>query len=282
MLGQNASHFLKNKFDIVGTFRLNKINQPIVNMVEVDITNYSECRKLIKEFRPDAMIHCAALTDLDFCENNKSLTKKVNIDGTVNILKSINYNCHFIFISTDSVYGQNEKFADEESPTNPINYYGNTKLKAESFVTNSDLRYTILRTNIFGYNFVKKISLFQFIYSNLLKNNKINLFHDVYFTPISTLHFSQGLKQIIDDKITGLYNYSGRQRLSKMEFGEIICELFDFDVQLINAISIDKHEFYAKRPKELSISSKKISKHILIPKNVYEQLEKFSNFFKLQ
>lgn len=273
MLGSNACVLLKDTFYVIGTYLSKNPKLEGIKQIKLDITDKSSCKKIITKFNPNVIIHCAAITDLEKCESNKKMAYNVNTFGTKNIIECINKDCHFIFISTDNIYNNGKQFNRENAKKNITNVYGDTKLKAEQIIINSKLKYTILRTNFFGWHLAdRKTGLLNFIYDNLNNHNEITLFHDVYFTPISIPNFIYGLIEIINRCITGTFNFAGRERMSKLDFGMIVAKIFDLDINLIVPISIDDKCFLAERPKEMSINSDKILDYVKIPKKISDQL----------
>ena len=273
MLGSNMCLLMNINYNVTGTYFSNKPNINNIHMVKMDIRNKKQCQKVVKTIEPDIVIHCAAITDMDLCETNQTLAYDVNTFGTENILDSINKDCHFIYISTDNVYNNEKQFNREDSKLNPTNIYGESKQKAEQIIINSNNKYTILRTNIFGWHLLKQnTGLLNFIYNNLKEKKTTTLFKDVYFTPISIPIFIEGLKNIIDTEIFGMFNFAGIERISKLEFGLIIADVFGLDKSVITSMSIDEKGFIANRPKEMSLDSTNISNHVKLPKTVVEQI----------
>ena len=274
MLGSNVCEYIKNEFQIIGGY-LNKV--PCITGIDkvlFDIKDHNICSTEIKKINPDVVIHCAALADMDFCEINPKIAYEINSEGTENILKSIDKECHFIYISTDNIYNNGFKYNKENATNNITNVYGASKLEGEVYTKKLSNNYTILRTNFFGWDTVdRKKGLFHFVYNNLLVGNSVDLFQDVFFTPISIPYLIKGIKKIVNNNITGIYNIGGRERLSKYRFGISLADAFGLDQQLINPISIDKIGFIAKRPKEMSMNSNKIKKYVEIPNSVLEQLK---------
>ena len=279
MLGSNICFVMNKNFNVTGTYLSNKPNISNIPMIKMDIRNKEECQKAINKINPDIVIHCAAITNMDLCEKDKKLAYDVNTYGTKNILESINRDCHLIFISTDNVYNNEKQFNRENAKKNITNIYGDTKRKAEKIIMGSSVNSTILRTNIFGWHLGgKKTGLFHFIYENLSNQNEITLFYDVFYTPISIPLFINGLKKIIEDRITGTFNFGGRERISKLEFGLIIADVFGLKESLIKPISIDEKPFLAKRPKEMSINSNKFQKYFTNYKDINSQIKDLSKF----
>jgi dTDP-4-dehydrorhamnose reductase len=273
MLGSNICFSLGKNFNVTGTYFSNKPNINNVHMIKMDIRNKKRCQKVIKTIDLDIVIHCAAITDMDLCETNQILAYDVNTFGTENILDSINKDCHFIYISTDNVYSNGNRFNKEKAKKSPTNVYGDSKLKAEKVILNSKRKYTILRTNIFGWHLLNKdAGLLNFIYNNLKNKNKITLFKDVFFTPISIPLFVDGLQRIIDNEIIGTFNFGGKERISKLAFGLKIADVFGLDKNSVIPISLDEKFFIAKRPKEMSMDSANIAKYIKVPNRIVDQI----------
>ena len=129
-----------------------------------DITNKDEVDKVIKGLNVDAIIHCAAWTNVDGAEdiNNKPLVKKINVDGTDNLVKAAKeIDAKFIYISTDYVFdGEGTTpFKPDDKNFNPQNYYGETKLQGELAVASQLDKFFIVRIawvfGLNGHNFVK-------------------------------------------------------------------------------------------------------------------------------
>jgi len=273
MLGSNMCLLMNQSYNVTGTYFSNKPNIYNINMVKMDIRNKKQCQKVVKTIEPDIVIHCIAITDMDLCETTPKLAYDVNTFGIKNVLESINGNCHFIFISTDNVYSNGKLFNRENAEKIPINVYGDSKLKAEQIIIESDKKFTILRTNIFGWHLLNKdVGLLNFIYKNIKKKIETTLFKDVFFTPISIPFFIDGVINIIECDITGAFNFAGIERISKLEFGLIIADVFGLDKSVITSMSIDEKGFIANRPKEMSLDSTNISNHVKLPKTVVEQI----------
>jgi dTDP-4-dehydrorhamnose reductase len=265
LLGSSLAHCFKNKYNILGLYNLHPINMKAVLTKKCDIiSNSFLLKKIVEKFNPEVIIHCAALTDVDFCEINKKLASKINIFGT----KIVSENCNIvgaklIYISTDSVYDGVKGDFSEEDKVNPINYYGFTKYEGER----EALKYSdslVLRTNIFGWNVQAKNSLSEWILDNLINNRKIKCFKDAIFSSIYTIELAKIIGAIIDKvpSLKGVYNCSSRTSLSKHRFALKIADKFKLNRLLIEPSSIDEFNFRAKRAKNLSLDVGKLQKDL--------------------
>ena len=106
--------------------------------VQFDISDKNKVEETFKKIDPEVVVHAATLTDVDKCETNKELAWKINVEGTKNIADAAKKSHSFlIYISTDYVFNGEKGQYKETDITDPVNYYGLTKLKAEELVKNS-------------------------------------------------------------------------------------------------------------------------------------------------
>ena len=102
----------------------------------LDLTNARSVRRLIQRLQPDCIIHCAALTAVDWCEDHPDETRAVNVGVSENLAKSAyESGAGFVYISTDSVFDGTKHMYREEDQPNPLNLYAASKLEAEKIVT---------------------------------------------------------------------------------------------------------------------------------------------------
>ncbi len=126
--------------------------------IQLDITDKLLVEGIIKEVKPDAIIHCAAWTNVDGAEDekNKPIVKKINVDGTDNLVKvAKQLGCKFLYISTDYVFsGEGTKpWKPDDKNYSPLNYYGETKLQGELAVSSQLEKFFIVRIAwVFGFN----------------------------------------------------------------------------------------------------------------------------------
>ncbi len=239
-----------------------QVTQYLFETIESDILSESALRKVIKEFIPEIVIHCASLTDIDFCENNRDLTKQINVVGSQVVVQSLkNTDARLIYISTDSVYDGIKGDFKERDKVKPQNFYGLTKYQGEREILRRRGSLT-LRTNIFGWNIQDKSSIAEWIISHLSENKPINGFKDAYFSSIYTFELARIIELALKKGLHGTYNCASRTSLSKYEFALKLARRFDLDTSLVKPISIDDFGFKAKRGKNLSLNVDKLRRDL--------------------
>jgi dTDP-4-dehydrorhamnose reductase len=168
---------------------------------EMDVTSPESVKKTILDYKPDVLIHTAALVGIRECEEDKEKAFLTNVDGTQNVvgaLNELNNNCYLVYISTACVFaGENEKYYTEDDIPNPKNYYSLTKLKGEE-VVNQYSNTCIIRTN-----FVPKE---QWRYPKA--------FVDRFGTYLFSDQVAKGIFDVVQKKEKGTIHIVGDKRMS--------------------------------------------------------------------
>lgn len=175
---------------------------------EVDVSDPKIVEEVILKYKPDTVIHAAALVKVRDCENNKEKAWLTNVEGTqniVNALKKLNNNCYLIYISTACVFsGEKEKYYTEEDIPSPKNYYSFTKVCSE-MITRQYKNTCIIRTN-----FVAKK---QWEYPKA--------FTDRFGTYLFADNVAQGIFDVFSEKKNGIIHVVGDKRLSMYELAKL-------------------------------------------------------------
>lgn len=216
-----------------------------------DITDKERLEKLLLKIKPDIIIHTAAMTQIDECEQNKELCAKVNIEGTQNLLDiAEKIEAHFIFLSTDFVFdGLNGPYDEKDIP-NPISYYGHTKLIGEHLVQMRHIPWTIVRTVlVYGYHSgMRRNNIVSWVVRSLKNQETIQVVHDQFRTPTFVGDLARAIMAIAHGQKTGIYHISGSQMCSVLEFAYTIADVWGLSKTFIEPISSDQLNQPAKRP----------------------------------
>lgn len=262
LLGSNLAYYFKDKYEVLGLYSSHPVTIKGIATEKCDLSLCNSISTIIHDFNPSVVIHCASLTNIDQCENDRETTRKINVLATRDIGENIiGRNIKLIYISTDAVYDGIKGNFSEMDRVNPLNYYGLTKYEGELEVLRKE-HSLILRTNIFGWNIQNKKSLGEWILEELKAGRKIHCFKDAYFSTIYTLELARVIDIAIQNNLSGIYNCGGTDSCSKYEFALKIADCFGFDKTLITPISIDDFGFKAKRGKKLTLNVNKLQKEL--------------------
>ncbi len=252
MLGSNLAMAARDKFEVYG-LDLEVLNQGIKNQVKVDLVDAAQVDKVIKDIAPDYIVHCAAMTNVDACEKETSQARTVNAAATENLVKAAGPGVKFIYISTASVFdGETGGYTENDSPS-PVNHYARTKLEGERFVEMC-ADHVIIRTDIIGWNLVRGRSFVEWIFSSLSQGEKIKMFTDVIFTPITVNTLSECILELLENSFTGRINMGVAGAISKYDFGIKFADIFGLDRSLISASTLAACSLTARRPKNTSLN----------------------------
>jgi len=218
-VGSNLFYFLKKKnFLVFGTVnksknKRSKVKKKIKNnkIIKCDLSNPIEVKRLIKKVKPKVIYHFAALADHNFSEKNKKLCKKNNSQITKNIIKYIDKDAKFIFLSSDKVYSRNSKISPENTNLKPLGYLAREKIKCEKMIEKKLSKYFILRLPIVHYNGKdNKNSIIDNFLHKLKKNEKIKVFKNVKRSFLKINEFNIFLELLLSSDKYGIYNVGSR------------------------------------------------------------------------
>ena len=230
------------------------------DLPETDITDKAQIEKLISESKADAVIHCAAFTNVDLAESEKEMCGKINIDGTHNIADACRkHGIKLLYISTDYVFGGEGKEPFEaDSPKAPCNFYGKSKLDGEIAVIENCKKFFIVRISwVFGENgknFVKTMI-------RLAKEKEsLNVVCDQVGSPTYTKDLSKLLCSMIETERYGIYHATNEGFCSWAEFASEIMELSGAKTKII-PIPSSEYKTAATRPANSRLSKKSLDEN---------------------
>ncbi|MDD6703031.1 MAG: dTDP-4-dehydrorhamnose reductase [Clostridiaceae bacterium] len=246
-------------YDVVKELNSRSVECRGVDREDFDITDRDETVGYICDYAPDAVIHCAAYTAVDRAEDDEENCRKVNADGTENIAVACEkLRAKMLYVSTDYVYGgDGEAPFETDSPTNPKNVYGVTKLEGEKAVMKYIDKFFIVRTSwvfgINGSNFVKTMLR--------LGDEKENL--NVVCDQVGSPTYTPDLARLICDLIVtekyGIYHGTNENFCSWAEFAEEIMKLGGKKT-VINPVPSSEYPTKAERPHNSRLSKKCLDK----------------------
>ncbi len=217
----------------------------------LDITNKTEIEYIVKRYKPDTIINAAAITNVNFCEENKPECWQVNVEALKYLTQVSNeLNIHLIHISTDFIFdGLTGNYSEDDVP-NPVSYYGLSKLEGEKIVQSNANKWTIIRTVlVYGLTQSRSRSNIVLWVKQSLENNKqINVVNDQFRTPTLVEDLSWACINAAIKEKEGIYHVSGKDFLSIYDIANTTADLFDLDKSLISPISSISLNQKAKRP----------------------------------
>jgi len=172
---------------------------------EFDITNVKQVKRYLEQSNPDIIIHCAALTSINQCQEDQRLAYATNVLGTENLISVCADNCYFVYVSTACVFqGDRGNYAEDDLPS-PKNYYGLTKLLGEFVACKTRTKSLIIRTN----------------FTDRERWPYPKAFTDRFGTYLFAETVARGIRDVIKKSLTGVVHIVGDRRMSMYELAKI-------------------------------------------------------------
>jgi dTDP-4-dehydrorhamnose reductase len=260
LLGINFTQEMMDKHQIIGVDRGKLVNAPF-KVIKMDLLDPDAADWLLDSSQPDWLVNCAALADLDACENNPDLARILNTD----LPRKLAHACKtrdiaYVHISTDAVFdGEKDGFYTEEDSPNPMGVYARTKLDGEWAVLTENPNAIVARVNFYGWSLAGKRSLAEFFFNNLTNSKSMSGFTDVVFCPMLVNDTARTLVKMLQRGLSGLYHVVGPQAMSKYQFGVEIARKFSLSESEISPKSILSASLTARRSHNLWLSTHKLS-----------------------
>jgi len=268
MLGQKLVDLFQDKptynvlFTSNGASRLNPDYD--VNYQSLDITDRQSVLKIVSDFKPDAIINCAAFTHVDRCEDQIEACEALNVNSVGYFIDAIGDNTiKFIHISTDFVFdGEQDEPYTEEMMVNPLSQYGLSKKKSEDLLLASSVDYLILRTSfVYGVLYDNSRSNFVLWSKSSLENNQsINVISDQFRAPTLAEDLAFASFQAINSEEKGIYHIVGPETFSILGLVNQVADFWSLDKSLISPILTKDLNQKAQRPLHTNLSIDKAKK----------------------
>jgi dTDP-4-dehydrorhamnose reductase len=271
---QIVKDLLDNHMQVYSCYNQTKPELGIIT--HLDLTKKDDIVNIMSRIRPNAVIHLGAMTDVELCETEKVLAKKINTDATeILALESEKYKSFFVYMSTDYVFDGKIGMKKEEDKPNPINFYGKSKLDGEKILKKISTPNIIVRISTpFGIH-PKKISFPFWIKNNLESKKGIPVLIDQYTSPTYVPNISKMIIEIIEKELTGIIHLAGDTKISRYDFALDICKIINADKQYLKVTKMKQMHWKAQRPMDSSLDVSK-AREILDHKP-----EKIENSLKL-
>lgn len=217
----------------------------------------AQLRQLFHEVRPDAVIHPAALADIDFCQAHPDLARAVNVELTRSLAQlCAEAACKFVLCSTDTVFDGEHAPYDEEARPGPVNFYAETKVAAEQIAAGLGAQSVIARLSLVvglpvlgaGNSFLPRmIATFK-------AGNPVAATEREVRTPVDVITVGRALLELAAGDQHGMFHLAGRDRLNRFEIAQKIAVRFGFPKELVTAQAVAATPGRAARPRDVSLN----------------------------
>jgi dTDP-4-dehydrorhamnose reductase len=234
------------------------LERPALHWHRFDPRDSARLAELFTQTRPDAVIHTAALADIDYCEAHPAEARVVNVELTRSLadLCAIHH-AKFVFCSTDTIFDGEHAPYGENDPPGPLNCYARTKVEAERIVAHSGAEVVIARLALVlglpvlgaGNSFLAKIA------ATLRAGRELNIPADEARSPVDVITAGRALLELAGDTHTGIFHLAGNESLSRFVMARRIATRLDFSPELVVDSPAAKAPGRAPRPRDVSLDN---------------------------
>ncbi len=243
LLGQYLNEELSRHHDILTLYRSHPGNCLQFPNRQGDINDYPFIGKLFDEFHPEIVVHTAAVSNPALADKlDDAVVFKTNVEATNHLaMLCKKHGAKILYTSTDLVYaGYRGSLLKEDAKLIPVSLYAETKLMGERKIQQSGVEYIIFRTALlFGAGKNHASCFFEEMIKSLQQGKTVRLFHDQYRSTLSLREAARIISEVASKETqSDIINLAGPERTSRVQVGEIVCELGGFDKSLIQQISL--------------------------------------------
>ena len=257
-LGWNLCQVAGTEWEVHGIYDRHPLSIPDVRLERVDLTNAKLVTAAIDRIAPDAIIHAAAASSPNFCQEQPIPSAQINVTAT-QILAQIcaGAKIPLVFTSTDLVFDGTQAPYLETDPVSPLNIYGEQKVAAEQAILAAYPQATICRMPLmFGMAPPAATSFIQPLLTSMRAARSLQLFVDEFRTPVSATTAAQGLLLALRHH-SEIIHLGGSERISRYDFGCLLAEVFHLDSALLSPIYQRDLQMTAPRAADVSLDSHK-------------------------
>lgn len=243
----------------------------------IDVSQSGDVDRAVDEVLPDAIIHAAAMANLDSAAADPQRARQVNVEGTRNVARAAaRIGARLVYLSTDLVFdGEHAPYREEVEPK-PILTYGRSKLEGERAALEIAPCCVVRSALLFGWSQTAAACFTEVMLRRLREGHRVKLFADEFRTPLWVDALCEILLELAERReLAGVYHAAGTERLSRYEFGRRTCEAFGLPVELLDQSTRDQVPSREPRPRDCSLDTTKLRAAIGTPiPSVEEALER--------
>jgi dTDP-4-dehydrorhamnose reductase len=254
-LGWHLCQIAQAEWDVYGTYDSHVVDIPDTTLLKLDLTDFNQLKEIFSSLQPDAVIHAAAMSQPNQCQDNPERSHLINVITSWNLAEfCADLNIPFVFTSSELVFDGNDPPYREHDPVCPINLYGEQKAAAEIGILERHPEAVICRMPLMFGAVSHAQSFIQPFNERIRTGQVLNLFTDEIRTPVSGTSAAKGILLALK-KARGLIHLGGRDRLSRYEMGLMLVDVLQINNANLNPCKQADVPMSAPRAKDVSMDS---------------------------
>lgn len=252
LLGTALMRNLSEEFSVTGTYHA----CPAAGLIPLDIVDAKEVERVITEIDPAIVLLPAAATDVDRCERDHAFAEAVNVRGAANVVACCARR-KLVYYSTDSVFSGERGDYRETDQLGPVNYYSETKVRAEEIVRHVP-QHLILRTAMLYGSRRDSPRFINWLIRNLAAGRAVPVATDLSANPTLIDDLTHATRELLRKNRIGTYHVAGATPLDCYTMAHTVATVFGFDPTLIVPKTAAELGRAAKRPKNPTLNIGKL------------------------
>jgi dTDP-4-dehydrorhamnose reductase len=275
-LGWALARALAGGCEVIGTYASHPNVPEGVTGLRADLCDHWAMKEHLENHKPDIIVHLAAITEPDRCEQNPQLAFRVNFEATSEIARvAETVGARLVYASTDLVFdGARGRYTEDDIPR-PLSIYGMSKLRAEEAALGLSGGALVVRSSLmYGSGSPVSKTFLSRVLEKLRRGERMQLFTDQLRNPILVNDLVKALVIAIEKDLCGIYHIGGPEVLNRHEFGRKVGQVFGYDEALLVPIKMRDFPYDAKRPLDSTLNIQKYTKATgFVPRTVLEGLK---------
>ena len=246
--------------DVLATGRGPRRGEGAFPYVACELTRADELSAMLDQARPELIVHCASMTEVDACEAAPQEAFAINVTATAQLAQTAKaQGAHLIYVSTDYVFDGEAGPYTEDALPNPRGVYALTKHMGEQAVRALAGSWAIARTaSVYDWPPAGRMNFGAYLVMALRAGQPVTVFEDQSVSPSLASNVAELLAELGTRKLTGLWNVAGDEVVSRVEFGERVCQAFGFGRSLLTAVKMADVALPVPRPRNAGLRVEKV------------------------
>lgn len=263
LLGGQVASLVGRRFDVVAA---RHVTAPPPGMIEVelDLLDARSIASALERTRPDAIVHCAAQSNPDRCEQDPEPARRLNVDATAALARACRqHGLRLVALSTDLVFAGDRSFVSEEDATGPQLVYGQTKLGGEDAALAEAPDAAVLRVALVaGRGHGAKGTSTESVAWALRAGRPVSLYTDQIRTPIDSASVADAVVRALERPVAGRYHLGGPERVSRYELGLRVAKVLGLSAAGIAPVTTAQMPQAAPRPADTSLDTSRARREL--------------------
>ena len=275
-LGWNLCQYPHEDWEIIGCYHQHPEGIPAhIQKHSIDLCDPQSIGKMVTRVKPDAIVHLAAISNTQYCQENPELSEQLNVFAPGQIAEvCLRHSIPLVYASSGQVYSGEQAPYNETDTLQPLNAYGWQKVKAERLVSEIYPDACIFRpTVMFGQHSDSSYCFMTDWLRRWQKGETVTAFHDEIRCFLSGRSAAEGILLLLEKEASGIFNLAGKEAMSRLAFARLLAKVFSVkDAKIKSVAQQDIFGLAEVRPSDLSMDLKKIKSLGFEARGVEEEL----------